>query len=193
MTWHDIKGRLTDKQRRMIDHYFGKAKFNKTDAARRAGYKLPSDAIGRLFGYKHVKEEVARRHKKLTEKSEVSIEWIVERYKAIAGFDLMDIIEIQPDGSGIVDLRKLTPDHGAVMDAIQVEEYTEGRGPDARNVKRVKVTPRNALAALNALAKFKGMFKDQVELTGSKSLVELLQAGRDRVREAEEAKDKGTK
>ena len=47
-----------------------------------------------------------------------------------------------------------------------VEDFTDGRGDNARNVRRVKIKTLDKLNALDKLGKYLGMFVDRINLTG---------------------------
>jgi len=52
---------LTYKQRAFVEHFLGNAQWNATEAARRAGYKLPVVQGPRLLGNVRVQRHIAER------------------------------------------------------------------------------------------------------------------------------------
>ena len=57
-------------------------------------------------------------------------------------------------------------DKGAAVKEITIDHYVEGRGEDARQVKRVKLTLHDKHAALVTLGRHLGMFTDKFEFSG---------------------------
>jgi phage terminase small subunit len=49
---------------------------------------------------------------------------------------------------------------------VTVEDYLDGRGEDARKVRRVRFKPADKRGALVDLGKHLGMFKDRIEHSG---------------------------
>jgi len=76
-------------------------------------------------------------------------------------------MKTQPDGTAYVDLSDLDRDKAAAISEIVVDEYTEGKGDDARQVKRVRFKLHDKRAALLDIGKHLGMFRERVEVTGT--------------------------
>lgn len=174
-------GNLTDQQLAFVLAYFENG-FHQTEAARSAGYAHPTVAAVKLMKLQQVQDEIARRRQKLEQKHEVTRERIIAEYAKIAFSSLGDLIEVDSQGNGWIDLTRLTDEQRAAVSEFTVDEYKEGRGDDGRDVKRCKIKLGDKKAALDSLARILGMFNDKVTLEASSSLVERLQRGRDRVK-----------
>jgi len=82
-----------------------------------------------------------------------------------------DFITVQKDGSAVTDLSGATTEQIAALAEITVDEYQDGRGDDARPVKRIKFKLADKRAALVDLGRHLGMFKDNVNLNGGITVV----------------------
>ena len=91
---------------------------------------------------------------------------ILEEIAKIGFANMMDYVKIQEDGSGYIDLKDMDRDKAAAISEIVVDEYVEGRGEDARQVKRVRLKLHDKRAALVDMGKHLGMFSQRVEVTG---------------------------
>lgn len=169
-----------------IDAYF-ENDFVKKDAMLTAGYSLKT-ATGNpqsVFDKPLVVAEIARRHAKLAKKHEVTQDWVIERYKAIAdaGMLLAKFKKVGADGELYWDFTGATPEDLAVVNELATEIYTEGKGPRAEKIKKFKIGISDPKAALDSLARHLGMFNDKLDVTVGASLVERLQAGRNRTKQ----------
>lgn len=174
---------LSPKHQAAVDAYFANG-FNQAEALKAAGYSenTAETAQHSVFGRDDVRAEIERRQKKLAEKSEVTVDRVVKELAKIGFANFGDLITVQEDGTAFLDFTALTAEQRAVISEFQVDEYKEGRGEDARDVKKVKVKFADKKAALELLGRFLGMFKDKVELEAGPGLVERLMAGRQRVK-----------
>lgn len=157
--------------------------FNQDKAAVRAGYSAVNvnHNAYRLFKKEEVQREIALRLQKRYSRLEVNKERIVEEYAKIAFSNFGDLLDIHEDGSATIDLNRLTDDQKAALEEYTVEEYMEGRGKNARGVKKSRVKFASKKAALDSLARHLGMFNDKLTIDGDASLIEALTAGRKRM------------
>jgi phage terminase small subunit len=75
-----VEKKLTDKQQRFVEEYM--IDFNATQAAIRAGY---SEKTARKIGQENltkpdIQEEIQKRKNKLTEKSEINAQWVLDNF-----------------------------------------------------------------------------------------------------------------
>lgn len=98
------------------------------------------------------------------EKTGITKAAVLEELAKIGFANMLDYIKPQADGYAYVDLSKLTREQAAAIQEVVVEEYKEGRGEDARDVKRVKFKLADKKGALVDIGKHLGMFIDRQEV-----------------------------
>jgi phage terminase small subunit len=85
----------------------------------------------------------------------------------VQGDDTSDVIE---------QLHTMAPATAATIQELTIETYLEGRGDEAREVKRVKVKLHDKRAALNDLGRHHKLFGGELELGGD-VIVEIRKFG----------------
>jgi phage terminase small subunit len=156
--------KLTDKQRRFVEEYC--IDFNATQAAIRAKYsQKTAGRIGQQNLQKLVIQKAIAEHtKKLTAKSEITVERVLEEYKKLAFVDPSSLFH--EDGSP-KDITEIDKDTVAALGGLDVQEVYEGYGEDrvfVGYVKKYKLIDKKG--ALDSLAKHLGMFTENINLTG---------------------------
>ena len=73
-------------------------------------------------------------------------------------------MRIGEDGDPYVDMSNLTRAQAAALQEFVVEDFKDGRGEDARDVRRIRIKMRDKLRPLVELGKHLGIFKGH-ELT----------------------------
>lgn len=173
--------KLKDNHRIAAEEYMSNG-FVKSEAMRKAGFAETSctSRSGLVFDREDVKEFIKERQDKIAKKYELDQEWVVQRLmkNAMSGETLAKFKVIQSDGTLAWDFTGATEEELSVVSDLGVEFYTEGRGPEAIEVKKFKVKLPDVHAALVALGRHQGMFTDKVEVTDS--LEDRLAAGRKR-------------
>jgi phage terminase small subunit len=154
---------LTPKQRRFVQEYL--IDLNGTQAAKRAGYSAKS--ASEIAHENLRKPQIALAiDEELAKNGGITRTRVVHELALIGFANMLDYITPQPDGTAYVDLSQLTRDQAAAIGEVTVEEYIEGRGEDARDVKRVKFKLSDKQGALEKLGKVLGMFRERHEVTG---------------------------
>lgn len=162
---------LDAREERFVNEYL--TDLDPERAAKAAGY---ADSVARTKAYvwvsnskhndkPHVMEAVMRRRDELSRRYHVTQEKIVAEYAKLAFANTLDYIEVTKDGYAVVDLSQLTRDQAAAISELTVDEYLDGRGEDAREVKKVKFKLADKKGALDSLAKHLGMFIERHEHT----------------------------
>lgn len=160
------KQKLNGKQKRFVEEYL--IDLNATQAAIRAGY---SEKTARQMGTENlakpvisaaIEEAIAKR----AERTEITQDMVLRELAKIGFSNMQDYMKTTPDGDPYLDFSNLTRDQSAALTEVTVEDYFEGRGEDARAVKRVKFKLADKRAALVDIGKHLGMFTTRVELTG---------------------------
>lgn len=174
---------LHQKHFMVVEHYMRTG--SKVEAMRKAGY-AESTAVhmaARVFNREDVKKAIQERRFQAKSRSHMMIDRIQEELANIAFFNIGRVVEITEDGEFIYNFDDATMEDFAAVGEITVETYNEGKGKDARQVKRVKIKPYDKKAALDSLARIHGMFNDNVTLHPGEggSLEERLAAGRKRL------------
>jgi phage terminase small subunit len=163
---------LTPKQQRFVEEYL--IDLNATQAAIRAGYK--NGEIGRqLITKNNVSEAIQEAQSKLSERTEITQDMVLQELAKIGFSNMLDYVSITNGGDPVTDFSALTRDQAAAISEVTIETYTEGRGEDAEEVKRVKFKLSDKRAALVDMGRHLGMFKDKLEHDISDPLKELLQ------------------
>ena len=166
--WH-----ATPKQQRFIEEY--PVDFNGTQAAIRAKYskKTAGQAATRLLKNVHIQAAIQKRVGKLTAKADVSVERILAELSKIGFANLGDYFRISDEGEPFIDLSDITEEQSAALSEIVVEDFTDGRGPNSRDVRRVKIKMLDKCPALDKLGKYLGMFIDRVRVEGELKITKI--------------------
>ncbi|WSH67087.1 terminase small subunit [Rhizobium ruizarguesonis] len=157
---------LSAKQKRFVAEYL--IDLNATQAAIRAGYspKTATVQASRLLTNAKVQEELSEQQSKVAERLEITKERIVDELAKIGFSNMLDYMRAGPDGDPYLDFSGLTRDQAAALSEVTVEDFKDGRGEDARDVRRVKFKLHDKKGALVDLAKMLGFVVERHEHTG---------------------------
>lgn len=161
---------LNLKQQRFVAEYL--VDKNATQSAIRAGYsaKTAYSQGQRLLKHVEVAELIATKAEKQVEKLDITAERVL-RELALLGFaNMEDYMRVGSDGDPYLDFSALSRDQAAALQEVTVEDFKEGRGEDARDVRRVKFKLADKRAALVDLGKHLKLFTEKVEHSGEVSL-----------------------
>lgn len=100
---------------------------------------------------------------KACEKLAISKERVLGELAKLGFSNMLDYIRVTDDGDPIVDFSRLDRDTAAAVQEVVVDSYEEGRGEDARTVKRVRFKLAEKRGALVDLGKHLGLFVDIVK------------------------------
>lgn len=155
------KKKLNPKQLRFCREYV--IDHNGTQAAIRAGYskRTAKEQAYDLLTKPHVQGEIAKLEEKATKRLDKTADDVL-RELALLGFSNMaDFMRILPSGDPCVDLSEMTREQAAALTEATIEDFTDGRGESARDVRRVKIKLADKRAALVELGKHFGLFKGE--------------------------------
>lgn len=169
-----MAGKLTPKQQAFVREYL--VDLNASAAARRAGY---SAKTADRTGHENLKKPeiataIAEAQEARSRRTQVTADRVVEELAKVGFSNLLDFFRITPGGEPYVDLSAVTREQAAVLAELQVDDFLEGRGEDAREVRRVKVKLHDKLKALEQLARHLGMFTDKVDVTSGGEPLRVL-------------------
>ena len=138
-----------------------------SEAYVRAGYvKNDGNAI-RLKGNEQVEQRVSEILTAAASRTEITVARVLDELAKIGFANMHDFIRTTEDGVAYTDLSQLTRDEAAAISEIIVDEYKEGRGEDARDVRKVRIKLHDKQAALEKLGKHLGMFPNKVDVSGT--------------------------
>lgn len=157
---------LTDKQRAFVQEYL--VDLNATQAAIRAGY---SEKTAQQIGAENlskpvIAEAIAAAQKERAERTQITADRVLTELGKIGFANMEDYIQTTFEGDAYVDLSQMTRDQAAAVSEITVEDYKDGRGEDARDVRKVRLKLSDKRAALVDIGKHLGMFVERKQLSG---------------------------
>lgn len=153
---------LTPRQLKFVQEYL--VDLNGRQAAIRAGYAPGSADVegSRLL----VNAKIARAiDDEMSKNPGVTRQRIVNELAKIAFGTMGDFIRVSPSGDGYLDLSDIGDAQKAIISEFVVDEYTEGRGDNARDVKKTRIKLSDKQAALDKLMRVLGGYRDKVALT----------------------------
>lgn len=158
--------------------------FHGTNAAIRAGYapKGARTAASRLLADPDIAAQIKAVVEGDLNKIEITREkWLAEVAK-VGFFNMGDALHVTGEGDPFIDLSKLSREQMAAIAEAEVHDYTDGRGDDARNVRKVKVKAHSKLGALETIGKHFGFLKERVEISADTDFFEAMLAARARAK-----------
>ncbi len=149
---------LTPKQARFCEEYL--VDLNATQAAIRAGYSKRSARIQGHENLKkpHIEAAITAAQAARSERTQITADQVVRELGMLAFSNMLDYMTVDDDGYGVVDLSKLTRDQAAAISEVVVDQYTEGKGKEARKVKRMRFKLTDKRAPLVDLGRHLGLF-----------------------------------
>jgi phage terminase small subunit len=153
------------------------AQMNSQDAAYAgAGYKPNASHASRLARNGKVAARVAELVEIGAEKAEIDVAKVLAELAKIGFANMLDYVGFTKDGDPYVTLANMTRDQAAAVQQITVEDYKDGRGEDARDVRKVTFKLADKRAALVDIGTHLKMFTQKLELAGKdgKDLVPII-------------------
>lgn len=180
-----VDGVLNPQQARAVEEFF-KNNGKQEEALLAAGYspKTAKHCPHSVFSHPAVRAEIERRRRLAMEKAEITEEWVLRKLAKLANAPeiLAKFRKVSKDGMLYYDFRGATEAEIAVITELSIDTYMDGKGDDAREVKKMKVGITDPKAALDSIARILGLNKDKVSHDVEINLVERLHAGRKRLR-----------
>lgn len=131
-----------------------------------AGYSKNDGNAVRLKGNEKIAARIEEILNKAAEKTGVTIERVLGELAKVGFSNMQDYMKGGSDGDPYLDFSGLTRDQAAALCEVTVEDFRDGRGADARDVRRVKFKLADKISALEKIGKHLGMFREKVEHTG---------------------------
>jgi phage terminase small subunit len=113
-----------------------------------------------------VKAAIEKRMNEHLSAFDVTAEKVVAEIAKLAFSNMKNYI--QPDGKGsfFVDFSALTDDQAAALAEVTIDEYTEGKGDAAENLRKIKFKLHDKKGSLDLLGRWLKLWTEKVELTG---------------------------
>ena len=140
----------------------------------------------RLLTNADIKKAIRTALDKLIVKLEITSERVLQEIAKMAFANMGEYITILEDGSAYVDLSKVGMTETAAIQEVVSDEYAEGRGEDARVVKRVKLKLADKTRNLELLGKYLKLFSESTPASSTQTATILQEVfdGTMSVREA---------
>ena len=159
--------KLTPKQDRLVALFLEIS--NRAEAYRRTydcsgmSVKTIRNRASEEFLKPHVAARLAELQAELARKHEVTADRVIAELASVAFADMGDFLSFDEDGEVRLELSNLPPGATAAIQGVTQEVYLEGKGDNARPVRRTKLKLHSKIPALLALAKHTGVLKHDDE------------------------------
>lgn len=162
---------MTPKQETFVREYL--VDLNATQAAIRAGYSEDTaySQGQRLLKHVEVAAALDAARAERAKRLEISADRVLEELALIGFANMGDYMRAGPDGDPFLDFSALTRDQAAALAEVTVEDFKDGRGDDARDVRRIKFKLADKRAALVDLGKHLKLFTEKVEHAGGVRMI----------------------
>lgn len=132
-----------------------------------AGYEANRGNAATLKAKQSVSDRVAEILAAGAKRAEITQEMVLRELALIGFANMADYMRAGSDGDPYLDFSQLTRDQAAALIEVTVEDFKDGRGEDARAVRRVKFKLADKKGALVDIGNHLGMFKKKLEVTGA--------------------------
>jgi phage terminase small subunit len=145
-----------------------------TSAYPQSSRRAAETAFGRLMKDKAFDARVTELLTEAAQGVVATAREVLEELTKIALANMLDYMKVGPNGDPVLDFSSLTRNQGAVLHEVTVDTYVEGRGDEAREVKRVRFKLCDKLGALRDLGRHHKLFTDKTEIEVGKTLEQLI-------------------
>jgi len=161
-------------KRRLFVKIMPGLKFNATKSAIKAGYskKSAQKISTKLMMIPQIKKAVEKEIDKALWKAEITVDRILREYEVLAFMKIPDYLRMHKDGSITLKSFATMKDgkERAIAGITEDTWITRGKGGDSLLHKKVTYKFHDKLRALEALAKFKQMLIQRIDLSGDLNL-----------------------
>lgn len=152
---------LTPKRRRFVEEYL--KDLNATQAAIRAGYsrKTAREQGCQLLTKLNIREAVDELIAERSKRARKTADEVMEELENLAFLNVDDFMRVGADGDPFIDMSKATRAQKAGLIAFECHDYKDGRGEEARDVRKVSIRLNGAgkVTALVKLAEHHGLLR----------------------------------
>jgi len=129
----------------------------------KSSHQAAEVAFSRLLRNAKFSVRLAELHARAAQGAVMAAQEVLEELTRLARANMADYMKVGPDGDPVLDWSKLTRDQAAALIEVTVEDFLDGRGEDAREVRRVKFKLAAKIAALELLGKHHKLFVERHE------------------------------
>ncbi|MFN3856552.1 MAG: terminase small subunit [Caulobacter sp.] len=142
---------LTAKEARFCEEYL--VDLNGTQAAIRAGYsrRTATSIASENLRKPHIADHIATLKAERSERTRITTDRVVQELGLLGFANMADYTTVQEDGSIVFDFSGLDRDKAAAIGELTVEEFMDGKGENARPVRRTRFKLSDKRGALVAL------------------------------------------
>lgn len=113
-----------------------------------------SERATRMLQQMNIRRAIHQRARAIAAKFEISAHTVLKEVANIATANMANYLHITPNGDPYIHLGSCTFDQLAAIQEVTVEEYKDGRGEDARDVRKIKLKLHPKLDALDKLMRY---------------------------------------
>lgn len=164
---------LKGKRARFVQEYL--VDLNATAAARRAGYsqRTAKEQAHQLLQRPDISAAIAEAQADRSKRTMITADMVIAELAKIGFANMTDYMRVGPSGDPVLDFSSLTRDQAAALIDITVDDFTDARSGDAREVRRVRFKLADKRAALVDLGRHLGIFKDKIEIVSDEEQAEI--------------------
>lgn len=129
-----------------------------SDAAAKTGFSRLLKKADFATRLRHLDRSVTE---KVVEKAAVTKEQVIDELAKIGFANMLDYARVTDQGEPFVDMSAVTRDQAAAIAGFTVEDFKDGRGEDARDVRKVTFKLHDKRAALVDIGRHLGMFEEK--------------------------------
>ena len=158
--------KLSPKQARFVEEYL--KDLNAAGAVIRAGYSK-RNAKQKGYGLRElpkIQAAITAAIQARSKRTDADADAVIAELNLIAFSNMLDYMSIRDDGTVVLDFSGVDRDKAAAILELVVDEYTDGKGDDARPAKRTKFRLADKKGALVDIGRHLGLFPNRHELTG---------------------------
>lgn len=145
---------LSARERRFVNEFL--VDMDQHKAAVRAGYNLVGITGNDLLARRHILASIEGEFERRAIAANMKHDELIRHYCNIARANLIDYTRLNANGEPYFDLEELSHDQWYAVAECTVETYMDGRGDDAREVKKIKFKLHDKIKAMEQLAKLLG-------------------------------------
>lgn len=152
-TGKNARTRKQDQEEDVFVRHWFNAGFNQVNAAVAMGREGNDAKIfaGKMMRRESVRIKIKKHMERALESAQLDPQNVIREVAKIAFSNLWNFTRLADDGNRYIDLTSVTEEQMAAVSEIEISEYKEGRGEDARDVIKTKVKMHPKMAALDKL------------------------------------------